>query len=783
MQVEAVELLAQAGADLALTEQQQRTQRIFEAEERLTLGDATFAARDYGQAMEHYRRALSLLPDGPVADDRRSALKERFANASTMRAHELVTEGKLDEAGRMLDAVLKAEMLPNYQPARKLREKLADPERVNPGLSPEHLENVRTVSQLLQKAEGQMNLGLFAEAYETCESLLQIDRHNRAARRMMERINAHKSEYYEAAYDQTRSEFLAEVAAAWQIPVDKIGGVVGELPGVEPGQLPVADVSINQRLRTLVLPRYEVRSERLNDALRVLEEMIIEAQPGQPPIRFVLDLGDPNSELAQSILNRPIDVVLADVPAREVVEYLASQSGTEIYVDTFAVRLVPAGRDSGTVSTRTFKVPSGFLMRPTEDSSNDDPFGSAPKRTQLRARQNAQEFLESAGVAFTAPNARAIHNPSNNTLTVVNTDSQLRLVDSIVASLRQDIPLQIVLTTTFVEVNQTDLGELGFDWVFDGARLNSGGNSFWGGGTASGDEAFADGIPGVPFGGQPNPQNPVTAGLRSGRGMFALDPLEAVVATGSTDSLAGQTIRAPGALAYRGIFTDADFMAIMRAISQKKGSDVLLRPSLVIRPGETATLFSGREFIYPTEYEPPELPNQVGQEGGAFPVVPAQPAAFETRELGVVLEVEANASSESNLVDVRIAPEFSEFLGFINYGSPITADGQDALGNSVPLEITPNRILMPIFETKRLNTSVTVMDGQTIVIGGLKRDSREKVEDKVPLLGDIPLVGRFFRNDGLRRNARSVIIFVKVRVVDPSGASVFDSVEGSPPVN
>jgi general secretion pathway protein D len=74
--------------------------------------------------------------------------------------------------------------------------------------------------------------------------------------------------------------------------------------------------------------------------------------------------------------------------------------------------------------------------------------------------------------------------------------------------------------------------------------------------------------------------------------------------------------------------------------------------------------------------------------------------------------------------------------------------------------ITPNVINQPIFSTRKVTTSVSVFDGQTVVLGGLMREDVQKVEDKVPLLGDIPLIGRLFRSSIDQHLKRNLVIFV-----------------------
>ena len=244
-------------------------------------------------------------------------------------------------------------------------------------------------------------------------------------------------------------------------------------------------------------------------------------------------------------------------------------------------------------------------------------------------------------------------------------------------------------------------------------------------------------------------------------------------------------MKTPGVFGVGGVLTDPQFQMVMRSLSQAKGADMITRPSIVTRSGQRATVDIIREFPYPTEYDPPEIPqdfnggNNFGGGGlgqaqapASFPVTPAHPTAFEVRNLGTHLEVEPVVGQDNFTVELNLAPEFVQFEGFINYGSPISTSGTDIFGNVSPVELTDNRILQPVFKTLRTNTSVVVWDDATVVIGGLIEDRGTAVDDKVPFFGDTPLLGRFFRSKGVERTLRAVMFFVKVNVIDPSGQRV-----------
>lgn len=182
----------------------------------------------------------------------------------------------------------------------------------------------------------------------------------------------------------------------------------------------------------------------------------------------------------------------------------------------------------------------------------------------------------------------------------------------------------------------------------------------------------------------------MTNGLRSGDYAVNRNSIDAIL--NNPDRTNQDSNVAPGIMSLTGLFSDGQVQMIMRGLAQKKGTDLMSAPSVTARSGQKATIEVIREFIYPTEYEPPELPNSVGSTSSligdlgsqqSFPVTPATPTAFETRNTGVTLEIEPTIGDNDFVIDLRFVPEIVEFEGFVNYGSPIQAPSTDVLGNPV----------------------------------------------------------------------------------------------------
>jgi len=76
---------------------------------------------------------------------------------------------------------------------------------------------------------------------------------------------------------------------------------------------------------------------------------------------------------------------------------------------------------------------------------------------------------------------------------------------------------------------------------------------------------------------------------------------------------------------------------------------------------------------------------------------------------------------------------------------------------------------LPKFRLRQVATTAMVWDGQTVVLGGLIAENVNKTKDKVPVLGDLPFLGRFFRSEANMTSKKNLIIFVTPTLIDPAG--------------
>lgn len=132
-------------------------------------------------------------------------------------------------------------------------------------------------------------------------------------------------------------------------------------------------------------------------------------------------------------------------------------------------------------------------------------------------------------------------------------------------------------------------------------------------------------------------------------------------------------------------------------------------------------------------------------------------------ELGPVLDVIPAVLSDGFTINLTLIPTLTEFAGYDDPNAELPPSGA-GLQNAI---VVPT--VLPRFRVRQVVTTVNVWDGQTVVLGGLISDNVIRIKDKVPVLGDIPLVGRFFRSESNTTKKKHLMIFVTPTIVDPAG--------------
>jgi len=171
--------------------------------------------------------------------------------------------------------------------------------------------------------------------------------------------------------------------------------------------------------------------------------------------------------------------------------------------------------------------------------------------------------------------------------------------------------------------------------------------------------------------------------------------------------------------------------AVIRLLKNTGEFKSLAQPNLVTREGQTATFLAGGEFPFP-----------VSQGGGA-----ANAITITWKEFGVRLSFTPTITNSGN-VRLQVEPEVSS----LDFANGITFAGFN----------------FPSLLTRRVSTDVELRPGQKLAIGGLLDHSMIEEIDKIPVLGDIPILGFFFKSKGKRQDRTELLVLVTPYVLDPN---------------
>ncbi|PYK67041.1 MAG: type II and III secretion system protein, partial [Verrucomicrobia bacterium] len=734
---------AQNVKTIADREAARRQARVPRGEEIVARAQSELSAKHYEVAHDDFRTALHYLPGSAASGGSYSAALEGFCESGVKLAEQRIAQGKYEEAEQILNEILTDAYNPNCREARTLLAHLHDPGYINKTMGPTFLAKVEEVKKLLTEAEGFYQSGRYDLAMKRYEQVLNLDPYNTAARKGQERIDLTKYQYGTQAYNETRGRAMWQVEHAWEQPVRQYGQTGGAIEGGiqhDAGNT----ARIRSKLDSIIIPRIEFRDASIREAIDFLRQQAAANDPtteGRRGVDIVLRLhslgrsSEPAPVTATTTAgeagalpageNAPpaaagvataapavtpatpslppvnpaearITLTLNQIPLGEALRYIASQAGLKVKVEPYAVLILPLSEQSNELTTKEYRVPPGFIgstvnvgvsalsQGPTKGGAGA-PAGTG-KDTQestggqlLVNREGAREFLESQGVPF-PPGASAHFLPQSSRLIVRNTIDNLELVDALVEQASVAGPKQVEIESKFVEINQNNLKELGFDWLLGPFNITGNSGKIVGAGGAPPAANPAN----FPF--PTTNQFPVTGGNRSGDFAISANAIDALLLG------TGAPAVAPGIFGLAGVMTNPQFQVVIRALNQKKGIDLLSAPRVTTKSGQRAVIEIVREFRYATQYQPPQVPSITGGGGGTGTVsisvvTPTTPTAFETRNTGVTLEVEPVVGPDGVTIDLNLVPQVVEFEGFVNYGSPIFGINPSILTNALNSQV------------------------------------------------------------------------------------------------
>jgi len=585
---------------------------------------------------------------------------------------------------------------------------------------------------------------------------------------------------------QTRQEMLAEVDQSWR------------RPGIFQGQVSesrdeVALAPLVRKLDEIVLPDVSFTRVEIGRVVSALSAASVEfdrsaqAEAGATRATSAGSVRGVNIVLIDPSDRQPlVTLTLRAASLRRVLDFVTQAVGYQYEVQSDAVVVRPGG-ESSLLETGFFPVSRATVLRMTgqtlgnaaaaaKNSAPPNPFSSfGASNESPPTGQEApalRHFLQQAGVNFEATSGSSLAYDGSSII-VTHTPRNLERIRNILN--RYNDIRQVEIEAKFMEVQEGALEELGVSWNLNTKQTqrNAGAQARYMTSGRNLSTAFASNVATQ----QGSITRPVTTGP-NGEVTAGID----TVFDNSPPAIPNAPYLGVGASALAsvtGVIGEFDVSAVVRALSQKQGTDLLSAPKVTVLSGNPATITVAQELRYPQSFG--QTQSQVGtgsaSGGGSagVAITAGTPQDFTTRNIGVELKVTPTVEEDDYSISLDLNPRVTEFDGFVEYGGPSVA-----ISGSTTVNV-PSGFYQPIFSVRDISTKVTIWDGATLIMGGLTREEVKKVNDKVPVVGDIPVLGRLFKSKGESAQKRNLLIFVTANLLSPGGSPKKQALPNVPP--
>jgi len=648
-------------------------------------------------------------------------------------------------------------------------------EEVNPALTTKFFDHLNDVNQGLEEAKALRETGQLDIAEKKYESVLKVDPFNQVATEGIKKIYQERALVAEKSRDLSNLERRREVREAWNNIYPKINNTSGGIAAISP-MTASPNFVLESKLRKTIIPQIDFSGADMDTIRRALNTLSRQYDPDgeKKGINFVVSADLTDAQL--------VSLKLRSASLEDVVHYISQIAGVKARVNAdIGVVFAPLVEKRPDLIPRTYTVSPSFFKESTGGGSESvsagirGGVGATPAAAENTGNKSAQKRLEELGVKF-PEGGYAIYNRNTSQLKVANNAEMLDLIGQLISAAEEQT-LLIQIGCRLVEINQSDLDSLTVNSTLGGSGLNllspipvglstNGSGGTPSGSTQKGVTAQMNQIQGVGL----LPNNTLTSFLQNG----------VLAGTNQSSSYALNTLDLGGT-----IFNGMQFRTFIAAISQKNSANVLANPSITLKRGQKGVIEVSQEFKYVKEYNDPQssirtfTPTSLNGTGnsqqqtavpGPETVISSFPSQIsDAVPIGVKMDVKPDVTGDNTRVLLEIVPSFVDFEGFINYGTVINS-AYAATYYNVTTTILTNNIQQPVFIRRDVKLEpVEVNDGYTLMLGGLLREDIQKIDEKVPIIGDIPLLGRAFQGKTEQALKKNTLIFVTPRILTVDG--------------
>lgn len=502
---------------------------------------------------------------------------------------------------------------------------------------------------------------------------------------------------------------------------------------------------IEEKLDSIVLEEVSFNDVPLAEVVKVLSEEARQRDPDKRGLNFIINSVSANSRY---LLNRvggvspfgSLDQVLVRVHPplrnlrlRDVLDVIVIQAASKLRysVEDYAVVFSSTVPEPEALFTRVFKLNTGAILEnleKTQTRSGHTPASHDSNRPAATLNDRLRQYLVAAGVDAAINGTRSgefpvsgtgravVLNETNGVLFARVTMQELDIIENAMQLLNQ-VPPHVWFDVKIAELTEHDYRNLGFDWFL--------------GGTATNKNITLRKPPSGP------PESPAPASINP------------VTEPGSNAT------NQPRALT--GVLTEPQLRVLLRTLEQRGGVDILSVPRVTTVSGRQAKIELVEKKTIVTGLALPKDKTDS----------PSTQAPYATEEVpfGPSIEVVPSVLADGRSIQLTVVASMTEFLGYDDPG-PFTVPNVE--GNRV---VDPPRAMppLPAIRSHRASTTAVLQPGETLLLGGFASVDTVRFKDKVPVIGDMPLLGRLFRKEGVSERRKNILFFITPSLADPAG--------------
>ncbi len=600
-------------------------------------------------------------------------------------------------------------------------------------LIPSKKESDYDTRVLLKQAEALIKAESYNLAKEKYEQILLNDIYNYKAIEGLRSVNTMINKLGTRRLYTQDKERIAEVD--WKMTTPIIPEVNDGRQLVDSPQKKYSEVNkIRQKLKSIIIPRLDFEDITVETAVRHLREQSKQLDPEGVGINIflrlkapkvkdsALDAGKKNTEVAvpaggpagdnqeeedttaddeagaeAGAGKSVVDLVLVKRNLYQAIYFLCKAADLKFRIEKYAVVIAAKNIALDDLETKIFPVEQGALAAVSGDDA-----------------ASLKGYFKDRGIKFPS-GAKIVYDSRISRLIATNTLDNLNRLESIIQNELSSKDPMVQIQAKFIEIEQNDLKELGFNWTVSN--------------TPASDNGTFDIKNSKSNLGNVNDVTPTLAGYNLNSGGFNL----------TFD---------------------------VNALNQADSKNLLSSPRITTMNGREASIRMVTEVYYPDDYTEAETTTTSGGNGGndTYSYISSIPEFSDPKELGIIMRVTPDVDIDHRTITMRVNPTVQAFVTWTEYNYTVST-------SPIPVSIRK-----PVIAARTIDTKITIYDGETIVLGGILKDTTKTINERVPFIGEIPLIGRMFQSIGTESSKVNLLIFLTCRLVKPDGTAFFPDV-------